>query len=107
MGVDSYSEIIEMQNKALKRAESISRQEKQVLKAETAENSKPIYNYTPREPKHTSLPVNIAKREEPKTETEKLSVPDSDRAMILSILLLLKNEGADEMLLLALLYILA
>ena len=107
MATDSYSEIIEMQKQAMKRAQNISKQEKQVLKSETPTETKPLYNYTPREPKHTSLPVNLPKREEPENKEKPLSFPDTDRAMILSILLLLKNEGADEMLLLALLYILA
>ncbi|MBE6836067.1 MAG: hypothetical protein E7515_07460 [Ruminococcaceae bacterium] len=107
MAIDSYSEIMEMQRQAMKRAGDISRQEKQVVKNETPPQPKPVYNYTPREPKHTSLPVNIPKRQEEIKEEKQLSAPDADRAMILSILLLLKNEGADEMLLLALLYILA
>jgi len=106
MATDSYSEIMEMQRQAMKRAQSISRQEKQAVKQENTPETKQ-FNFTPSEPKHTSLPVNIPKREEPQKVEEIPSFPDTDRAMILSLLLLLKNEGADEMLLLALLYILA
>lgn len=106
MATDSYAEIMEMQRQAMRRAQSISRQEKQAVKTEKPPEIKSV-NYTPREPKHTSLPVNIPKKKEPENDSEILSYPDSDRAMLLSILLLLKNEGADEMLLLALLYILA
>ena len=106
MATDSYSEIMEMQRQAMRRAENISRQEKQAFRNEKPAEAVPM-NYTPREPKHTSLPVNIPKRKEPEANEKLLSAPDSDRAMLLSILLLLKNEGADEMLLLALLYILA
>lgn len=106
MATDSYSEIMEMQRQAMRRAQSISRQEKQAVSDEKPPEPKPV-NYTPREPKHTSLPVNIPKKAVAEKAEEILSTPDSDRAMLLSILLLLKNEGADEMLLLALLYILA
>ena len=90
----------------MRRAQDISRQERQAVSTEKPSEIKQI-NYTPREPKHTSLPVTFPKREEKENEEEILSFPDSERAMLLSILLLLKNEGADEMLLLALLYILA
>ena len=95
--------MLEMQRQAMKRAQNITNQEKQALKSET----KPPVSFSPSEPKHTSLPLNIPKRGERKNESQILSFPDTDRAMILSVLLLLKNEGADELLLLALLYILA
>jgi len=110
MATDSYSEIMEMQKRAMERAKNISRQEKQAAANEKNEYNSPytgLSGYTPREPKHTSLPLNLPKREEKKEEPEPLSVPDPDRAMLLSVLLLLKNEGADELLILALLYILA
>jgi hypothetical protein len=107
MSTDSYSEILEMQKQALKRAENISRQENSVLKNEMPKENISPKNFVPSEPKHTSLPLNIPKREKEEKSEKILSFPDTDRAMILSILLLLKNEGADEMLLLALLYILA
>ena len=109
MARDSYSEIIEMQRQAMRRVENINRQAKQSLETEEAEqNVKPSVVYTPREPKHTSLPVNFPKREEKKEEVKLPELnDDTDRAMILSLLLLLHNEGADELLTLALLYILA
>jgi hypothetical protein len=111
MSTDSYSEIIEMQKQALRRVQDMNRQARQAVMAETDENTKPAelpVRTAPREPKHTSLPVNIKRREEP-AESVKISepTPDTDRAVILSILMLLRSEGADELLLLALLYILA
>ena len=107
MSTDSYSEIMEMQKQALSRAKNISNQERRAVKNENMSQDVGQYNYTPREPKHTSLPVNIPKKEPVSQNAVPLSTPETDRAMLLSILLLLKNEGADEMLMLALLYILA
>ncbi len=99
--------MLEMQRQAMKRAQNITNQGRQAVKNEKQFRQTPPVNYVPTEPKHTSLPLNIPKKERDENKGEMLSFPDTDRAMLLSILLLLKNEGADELLLLALLYILA
>ena len=98
---------MEMQKQALSRARNITNQERSAVKNENNMQSVTQLNYSPREPKRTSLPVNLPKKEPVKQNDAPLSTPETDRAMLLSILLLLKNEGADEMLMLALLYILA
>ena len=111
MSTDSYSEIIEMQKQAMKRVQNMNRQAQATLQREKLETEQelPVIKTAPREPKHTSLPVTFKRREEKdQTPPEPPTLTDeTDRAVILSILMLLRSEGADELLLLALLYILA
>lgn len=131
----SYSELKEMQDRAMERvramqqraSETVSREnslqeEKPKPDAHTEQNS-----YT--KPHHIKMPVNMPPRES--TEESRVNkastdsnpasnsasanensiiesiLNDPDRAMLLPLLLLLKSEGANEELLMSLLYIMS
>lgn len=134
----SYSEIQNMQKRAMERVREMQKNSESVL--ETARQDlgeKPIEpkREIPRTdakimPKITNLPPNFpdfkeyfnAQTEEnlpapPKTEETRqpehqnnvfdLISSEPDRALLLGLLLLLKSEGADETLMMALMYIMA
>lgn len=127
----SYSELQSMQQRAMERVREMQKNSDLALKTAKADLEQPAplrqngYNAfaQPRTTKVTNMPPNFpdtgmfsppAPVPAPK-EHEKSAVPQSellnsiisepDRAMLLGLLLLLKSEGADEELMLALLYI--
>lgn len=142
----SYTEMMQMQEQAMKRVQDMQKRARQT--AETAKFEledepppKPVqrqYDYTPitrptsptglpismdspkstDSPKHIPMPVHFPYNAEPKNNNVQLikknadSSPfaafmeEPDKAMILAVLLLLKSENADELLMMALLYIL-
>lgn len=129
----SYSEIQSMQKKALERVRQMQKSSEKFLE-ETEEKTPYI---KPKEffeessaqvkPKITNMPPNFPQekvypdfkeffqREEKKTEKAKPIkntintniLDEPDKAIILGLIMLLKSEGADEMLIMALMYILS
>jgi len=60
----------------------------------------------PDTPKHIQMPVNLSSLRPKEGEKGEFSLQmDADKALILALILLLSNEGADTGLILALLYI--
>lgn len=138
----SYSEIQNMQKKAMervremqKKSETVLETARQDLNEKTVEPKRENPRTEPQiKPKITNLPPNFPDFKEyfrmqseseappPLPEKEKMqSQPqqnfpgnivdlisaDPDRALLLGLLLLLKSEGADETLMMALMYIMA
>lgn len=134
----SYSEIQNMQKRAMERVREMQKNSESVL--ETARQDlgeRPVEpkKETPRtdapiKPKITNLPPNFPdfkdyfnmqteqaspepKKEEKQRPAEQQSSifdlisSEPDRALLLGLLLLLKSEGADETLMMALMYIMA
>lgn len=116
----TYSELMQMQDKAIERVRQMQERARRTLESD------------PIEPLH--IKEKEEKREEPKKEppveevrAERVTPPknqsngqrqspfpfglnlnlDKDKATVLPLLLLLMNEGADNLLLLALVYIMA
>mgnify|MGYP003300188825 FL=1 len=137
----SYSEIQNMQKKAMERVREMQKNSEAVLETARQDLSEktvePKKENPPKEPqikpKITNLPPNFPDfkeyfnmQSEPKVtapEKEKPQTPpqpqysqgnimdlissEPDRALLLGLLLLLKSEGADETLMMALMYIMA
>lgn len=131
----SYSELKEMQDRAMERVRAMQQRASETVLRENSvqeEVSKPATapeqnTYT--KPHHIKMPVNMPPRESTaegrgsKTNTDSNSASNSvsanengiiesilndpDRAMLLPLLLLLKSEGANEELLMSLLYIMS
>lgn len=133
----SYSEIQSMQKKAMERVREMQRNSDAIVESaqQTLDIPyKPIVedkkNTTAIKPKVTNMPPNFpdfneyfrnAGKEEFKNENKVVEktnlkkdsnildniLSDPDRLLILGLLLLLKSEGNDEMLMMALMYIMA
>lgn len=132
----SYSEIQNMQKRAMERVREMQRNSDSVLEHARTElengtqRDQPVFSRTPPppaqspvRPKITNMPANFPKerrREEqnlPERPESREKGNDSgllesilnepDRAMLLGLLLLLKSEGADEALMMALMYIMS
>lgn len=130
MGDYSYSELMKMQNDAIKRVEDMQRKARQ---SAGLEGEKPVTRkqVVKEEPRRIPMPddyldnlkamaAHSAESEDGKKEKrEKNEKPpaqsggflgdfnfDSDTALILSLILLLSQEKADETLIMALLYML-
>ncbi len=131
----SYSELKEMQDRAMERVRAMQQRASETVLRENSvqeENSKPATapeqnTYT--KPHHIKMPVNMPPREstaegrgsKANTDSNPASnsvsanengiiesiLNDPDRAMLLPLLLLLKSEGANEELLMSLLYIMS
>jgi hypothetical protein len=135
----TYTEIMRMQNDAIKRVEEMQKRARKTVELEN-QREKETQN-TPEiardEPRRVSMPKDylenlkqfaansshkekesepptekeVVKRKPPKKETAKenpfgdLSI-DEDKALILALILLLSEEGADELLIMALIYML-
>ncbi len=117
----SYQELMHMQNDAIRRAEDMRRRARTTAGLDTpSEPPAP-----PQEPKRIPMPGGYLQQQNevpqqeqaPPTEKSPLSEElknglgeinmDSDKALLLSLIMLLSQEGADELLLMALIYILA
>lgn len=137
----SYSEIQNMQQKAMARVRQMQKNTDAVLEKaqEDFEREKPKpktqYESAPITPKVTNMPPNFPEnsvypsfkeffkeesKETPKpTKKENKPQPqvkqntletlfaEPDKAMLMGLIMLLKSEGADEMLIMALLYIMS
>lgn len=127
----SYSEIQSMQKKALERVREMRKNSEKLLEeTETTPYIKPkqffeeqnqqikpkITNMPPNFPKDTSYPSfkEYFKKEEKKEKQESVMskgnsslLDEPDTAILLGLIMLLKSEGADEMLIMALMYILS
>ncbi len=135
-GYYSYDEIQNMQQKAIERVREMKRNSDAVLEnAQRDFNSKGqqknqahkgstetrITNMPPNFPKNNSYPSfqEFFKEKSPKNDTPKTVTKESkknvvenlleepDKALLLGLIMLLKSEGADEILQLALMYIMA
>lgn len=137
----SYSEIQNMQKKAMERVREMQKNSEAVLETARQDlDTKPLEhknerqkNDAPIKPKITNLPPNFPdfkeyfnmqsepeatppppEKKNPQPQSQHFSgniidliSSDPDRALLLGLLLLLKSEGADETLMLALMYIMA
>lgn len=122
----SYKEIMRMQNDAVRRVEDMQRRARKAAGMDE-ENNTETSNNNPsvkREPHHIPQPEGyLPKPEKPKSSHEEREVRgnsfldgirqgfdkfdiDEDKALILSLLLLLSGENSDEGLLTALIYML-
>lgn len=121
----TYQELMRMQNDAVKRVEDMQRRARKAAGIDEGNNKEPSQN-TPanREPHHIPQPQGYLpkpeKNEAPQSQREvgnmtfldgikknfdKIDI-DEDKALILSLLLLLSGENGDEALLTALIYML-
>lgn len=133
----SYSEIQNMQKRAMERVREMQKNSDEVLETARQDLSTPKQTEkssdTQIRPKITNLPPNFPDfkeyfnmqsipeepfelPEKPKEQVSKPHFPgnimdlissEPDRALLLGLLLLLKSEGADESLMMALMYIMA
>ncbi len=130
----SYSEIQSMQKKALERVREMRKNSEKLLEEtdstpyikpkhffeESSQQVKPkITNMPPNFPQNTSYPdfKEFFKEQEQKEQAKSINIPvekakinildEPDKAIILGLIMLLKSEGADEMLIMALMYILS
>lgn len=125
----SYTELMQMQNDAIKRVEDMQRRARQSAGLEK-ENEKPVKEIKKDEPRRVPMPNDYieqlksfmeSSRERGFAENEALSKKsveennsnlstglnlDSDSALLLSLVMLLAEEKADETLIMALLYML-
>ncbi len=128
----SYSEIQNMQKKALERVREMRKNSEKLLEeTDTTPYIKPkqffeesnaqvkpkITNMPPNFPQDTSYPnfKEFFQKEEQKEQAKNVPInktqlnilDEPDRAILLGLIMLLKSEGADEMLIMALMYILS
>lgn len=126
----SYSEIQSMQKKALERVREMRKNSEKLLEEtdstpyikpkqffeETNQVKPKITNMPPNFPQDTVYPnfKEFFQREEKKEPQKANSVQQSqnildepDKAILLGLIMLLKSEGADQMLIMALMYILS
>lgn len=136
----SYSEIQNMQKRAMERVREMQKNSESVLETARQDlDENPMGNKkenlrtdTPIKPKITNLPPNFPdfkeyfnmksepevvppqpqseekpRYNEPQNSIFDLISAEPDRALLLGLLLLLKSEGADETLMMALMYIMA
>lgn len=129
----TYSEIQNMQKRAMERVREMQRNSEQVLNTAqrdlSHEQPKVVQNNSPTiKSKVTNLPPNFPEKKmypdfkeyfneasQKQKEPQKKASPniiesilnEPDRAVLLGLIMLLKSEGADEMLIMALMYILS
>ena len=141
----TYSEIMKMQNDAIKRVEDMQKKARKTagLEKEKEENEKPLKNIPSQEPRRVPMPNDYLEKlknyasnssytgdeehTEEKTEQEKpknhdkrkqnvfsektentfgdLNI-DEDKALLLALIMLLSEEKGDELLIMALIYML-
>ena len=129
----TYSEIQNMQKRAMERVREMQRNSEQVLNTaqrdlsheqqSEVQNSFPVIkskvtNLPPNFPEKITYPSfkeyfnkESQKQDSPKVKVKSNSLEsilnEPDRAILLGLIMLLKSEGADEMLIMALMYILS
>ena len=117
-GEYSYNELMQMQEKAIRRVQEMQERARQTMKnnplpelefEERAEERKPPKpENKPEPPKVKAEKVNIPNNSPPKNNPlSNLLTLDRDKATVLPLLMLLGKEGADNILLIALMYIIA
>lgn len=122
----TYQDIMQMQNDAIRRAEEMQKRARTTAGLE-ANQSK---SEPPQEPKRIPMPSGYLQQNESHQPQKDAHIPqqegnvkapfierlknglgdvniDSDKALLLSLIMLLSQEGADELLIMALIYILA
>ncbi len=117
----TYHELMKMQNDAVRRAEEMQQRARKTAGLDEA--SKETAPFKPQEPRHIKMPEGYlsGKKESAKQENstnnaenifDKLKNSfgdiniDSDKALLLSLVMLFSEEKADELLIMALLYML-
>lgn len=137
----SYSEIQNMQQKAMARVRQMQKNTDAILEKAQQDfesekpKSKPHYDSAPITPKVTNMPPNFPQdsvypsfkeffkeenkdapkpqkkenkpQQQSKPNTLETLFAEPDKAMLMGLIMLLKSEGADEMLIMALLYIMS
>ncbi len=133
----TYNEMMKMQNDAIRRVEEMQKRARQTVGLQDRkEKEAPPSEITRDEPRRVSMPkdylenlkhyaANSSRNEEtaePEKEKIKNKPPkkevsneapfgdlnmDEDKALLLALILLLSEEGADELLIMALIYMLA
>lgn len=125
-GEYSYNELMQMQEKAIRRVHQMQERARQTMK----NNPLPDLEFEEREEEKSQpdaqRPDTQGREAPPQVKAEKVNIPnnnfpnqgrsnplsnlltlDGDKAMILPLLMLLGKEGADNILLIALMYIIA
>ena len=130
----TYNEMMKMQNDAIKRVEEMQKRARQTVGLNEKEtNIAEVHNEIPRqEPRRVSMPKDYlenlksfaansshtdeapVKRMKEKSQKADPTVEsafgdlklDEDKALLLALILLLSEEGADELLIMALIYML-
>ncbi len=114
----TYQDLMQMQSDAIKRVEEMQKKARVTAGLDAEENKKaPINGGEAEKPRHIPMPEGYLKGGQPKsTENKNQSFNitlgngdieiDSDKALLLSLILLLAEEQADELLLTALVYML-
>lgn len=113
----TYSEIMEMQDKAIERVRQMQERARRTMVENPIENIplEKVEDEKPQEPSPEEVKAEPVENISPKSNPRgmggflsglNLSL-DKDKATVLPLLLLLMNEGADSLLLLALVYIMA
>ena len=117
----TYRELMKMQGDAIKRAEEMQQRARKTAGLDEDEQEKP--SVQPQEPKHIKMPegylagsqsASVQKNKQGNQESafDKLKNSlgdiniDSDKALLLSLVMLLSEEKADELLIMALIYML-
>lgn len=113
----TYQELMRMQNDAIKRVEDMQKRARTTAGLDEARTKSHPKERADR-PRHIPMPEGFLNNTEKKPEKSadppafKLGLGngdveiDSDKALLLSLILLLSEEGADELLLAALVYML-
>ncbi len=113
----TYHELMQMQDDAIKRVEDMQKRARTTAGLEETQTKSPPKESADR-PRHIPMPGGFLNNSGKKTEKDDNSPPfrlglgngdveiDSDKALLLSLILLLSEEGADELLLAALVYML-
>lgn len=114
----TYQDLMQMQSDAIKRVEEMQKKARVTAGLDAEENkSSPLKGRENEKPKHIPMPEGYLKSDKQKTTENKKQAfnitlgngdveIDSDKALILSLILLLAEEQADELLLTALVYML-
>ncbi len=120
----TYQELMRMQNDAIRRAEDMQARARKTAGFDDEHKEQPkATNSAPQEPKRIPMPEGYlgkeGKKDMPQNQnyqqtdfTEKLKTGfgdiniDSDKALLLSLIMLLSEEKADELLIMALIYML-
>lgn len=108
----SYSDLVKMQDQAIRRVREMQERARMTVRENPIpdiENPPPSEKAPERkEPARTPSEIKPKPPEKPQREAKRPShAADGDKAILLPLIMLLNEEGADKLLLIALLYILA
>lgn len=106
----SYSELMQMQDKAIERVREMQERARRTMEENPIDLPHTDFESTEQE-EAPPVPEKIPQAEKQRPKSSPLAGLkmnlDKDKATVLPLLLLLMNEGCDNLLLLALLYIMA